>query len=148
MDDRFFLSFVEGSRVSTMKYLAILALTIASTFAARAQEYSIYIKTDTVTLRDLVFPTPENPLWQPQTFLAINPLDSVKMASLPPGFLRTEMLSLPTDFSDRFDLTSSLKLEWNQEDPSRFFQTALRYTFAAGEAYMVYRALKKYRHIR
>jgi hypothetical protein len=74
--------------------------------------------------------------------------DSATMANLPAGYLRSEMLSLPSAFDDRFDLSSSLKLKWNKDDRYQLLRSALGYVVVGGEAYMVYRALKKYRYIR
>jgi hypothetical protein len=70
------------------------------------------------------------------------------MANLPPGFLRSEMLSDPMMFNNRLDLSSSLKLQWQAEDRYKFLRSALGYIQAGGTAYLLYQAQKKYHYIR
>lgn len=125
-----------------------IALIIALSPSAFAQELSIMRSSDTLTLRGLVFPAPENSFWQTQSLPQINPSDSASMADLPAGFLRSQMLSHPSMFEERLDLASTLKLQWKTEDRFQLLRSALGYVMVGGEAYMVYRALKKYRYIR
>jgi hypothetical protein len=131
-----------------MRIAGTILLCITLTLVASSQELTMSQSTDTLSLRDLVFPIPENQFWQTQSLPSINPADSATMANLPAGYLRSEMLSLPSAFDDRFDLSSSLKLKWNKDDRYQLLRSALGYVVVGGEAYMVYRALKKYRYIR
>jgi len=116
-------------------------------FTLCAQDVSIMRPPDTLALRNFVFPPPENSLWLSSP-LPISETDSVNLESLPPGFLRSEMLSNPLIDQDRLDLSSSLKLQWQQEDRFNFLRTALGFIQAGGDAYLLYRAQKKYHYIR
>jgi hypothetical protein len=131
-----------------MRIVSTIFMTVTLTLVASAQELSMFRSTDTLTLRNLVFPKSQNSLWQTQSFLPLNPSDSASMANLPAGFLRSQMLSRPMMFEERFDLASSLKLQWKTEDRFQLLRSALGYVLVGGEAYMVYRALEKYRYIR
>jgi hypothetical protein len=131
-----------------MRIINTILLGIVFTLVASSQEFTISRSIDTLSLRDLVFPAAENQFWQTQSFPSINPADSAAMANLPAGYLRSEMLSLPSVFDNRFDLSSSLKLNWTKDDKYQLLRSALGYVLVGGEAYMVYRALQKYRYIR
>ncbi len=130
-----------------MRIVGTFLLMVVFAPVVSAQELSIMRSPDTLTLRMLVFPEPENSLWRTSSLPPINPADSASMANLPPGFLRSEMLSDPMAFQDRFDLASSLKLQWQKEDRYKLLRTALGYIQGGGEAYLLYRALKKYHYI-
>ena len=125
-----------------------ILLIVAWTSLASAQELSIIRSPDTLTLRMLVFPVPENSLWQSSALPPINPADSASMANLPTGFLRSEMLSDPMMFTNRLDLSSSLKLQWQAEDRYKFLRSALGYIQVGGAAYLLYEAQKKHHYIR
>jgi len=130
-----------------MRIVSTVTLTVVFSALSIAQEFSIMRPPDTLALRNFVFPPPENSLWLSSP-LRISETDSVNLANLPPGFLRSEMLSNPLIDQDHFDLSSSLKLQWQQEDRFNFLRTALGFIQAGGDAYLLYRAQKKYHYIR
>jgi hypothetical protein len=131
-----------------MKLVIGIALIILNAYTASAQEMTISKLPDTLTFRDLVFPAPENSLWQTTSFHAINLSDSSTVANLPPGYLRNEMLANPMMYSSRTDLSSSLKLQWQAEDRYKFLRSALGYIQVGGAAYLLYEAQKKYHYVR
>ncbi len=131
-----------------MNIACTIALTIVLSPLAFAQELSIMRSSDTLTLRSLVFPTPENLLWQTPPPFPMNPSDTASLANLSAGFLRSELLYQPSLFGERLDLSTSLKLRWKTEDRFQLLRSALGYVMVGGEAYMLYRALKKYQFIR
>jgi len=131
-----------------MKTVATLLLILGLTPRALTQEFSIGQNPDTLTLRSMVFPRTENSFWQTSPFRPINSADSAAMANLPPGFLRSEMLADPMNYQDHFDLTASLKLQWQKEDRLDLLRSALGYIQAGGEAYLLYEAMKKHHYIR
>jgi hypothetical protein len=130
-----------------MKFAVTILWIIAFCSGASAQEMSIMRAPDTVSLRSLVFPTSENSFWQAPSLPPINPEDSTSIANLPSGFLRSEMLADPMIFQGHFDLSSSLKLGWQKEDKFKLLRAALGYIQVGGEAYLLYRAMKKYHYI-
>jgi hypothetical protein len=131
-----------------MKIFSTVLLIASFMPCSSAQELSIARSPDTLTLRMLVFPVPENSLWQSSALPPINPADSASMANLPTGFLRSEMLSDPMMFTNRLDLSSSLKLQWQAEDRYKFLRSALGYIQVGGAAYLLYEAQKKHHYIR
>lgn len=131
-----------------MKTAGIVLLFVAASFAASAQEMSLARPADSLTLRELVFPDRENPLLLPRSYAPARPLDSASIANLPPGYIRSEMLSLPTESDSPLDITSSLKLQGRTTDRYTFLRSALNYVLIGGEAYMVYEAMRKYGYIR
>jgi hypothetical protein len=130
-----------------MKTVVTILLIFLSAPNVSSQELSIMRSPDTLTLRRLVFPEPEVSLWRTPSLPPINPADSAGMANLSPGFLRSEMLSDPMSYQGGFDLASSLKLQWQKEDRYKLLRAALGYIQVGGEAYLLYRAIKKYHYI-
>jgi hypothetical protein len=131
-----------------MKLIIGIALIVLNAYSVFAQEMSISKLPDTLTFRDLVFPRPENSLWQARSFLPLDLADSTTIANLPPGFLRNELLSEPMMNRSGTNVSSGLKLQWQAEDRYKFLRSALGYIQAGGAAYLLYKAQKKYHYIR
>lgn len=104
--------------------------------------------TDSLSLRMLTFPQRTNELLQPSLLQPLNTADSAEMESLRSEFLRSQMLTLPATYPDRFDLTSTVRLQSQSDDRYQFLRSAFTAMLAGGEAYMVYLAMKKYGYIR
>ena len=130
-------------RSSTLAFLLVLI-----SMGAVAQEYSNERTADSLTLRMLVFPERSNEFLQPTLRELIDPADTAAPKAYRVEFLRDRILALPSTYENGFDLGSSLRLESKVDNRYQFLRTTLGVFLAGGEAYMVYRAVKKYKYIR
>ncbi len=125
----------------------ILFLLVVVFCGARSQENPALRTSDSLTLRMLVFPARMNEFLQPPFLEPRTRADSEAAKIRRGAFLRNQILSLPSTVDDGLDLASSLRLESRVDNRYQFLRTALNAFLVGGEAYMVYRALKKYRYI-
>ncbi len=126
--------------------LLLLIVLIAS--GALAQETLDFRTSDSLTLRMLAFPVHSNQFLQPPFAGLHSPVDSATVRLYPHAFFRNQLLLIPSTVSQSFELTSSLRLESTIDHRYEFLRTTLSAFLVGGEAYMIYRAMKKYGYIR
>ncbi len=131
-----------------MRFRTMFFFLLLATRASEAQESTIFRTPDSLTLRMLVFPTERNEFLEPPFVDPHTPADSAAARAYRIAFLHTQLLSLPETFDRRFDLAPTLHLESRIDNRYQFLRATLNAFLVGGEAYMVYRALKKYRYIR
>ncbi|HTR82497.1 MAG TPA: hypothetical protein VMM58_12780 [Bacteroidota bacterium] len=101
-------------------------------------------RVDSLMLKGLVFPGPQNTLSHPSLVVPTRPSDVAITEDFPKTFLGYALLSEPVVPKKRLDLSWKMGLGRKDDDPLGSVRMMLGVASAGGAAYMAYQHIRKY----